>query len=477
VSSELATERIAPGLRARVFASADAPADASALEILETGVRDADLAVPPVVLPDFLHKSRMEMPSSIAIATRSTIRPTFTSSSVNCGMALLALDADRPSQEAVADFFVRVRDRLPWPPRRRVELTASEVLDAAERGGGFAAERFDLDGSALERIEEAGRIDIARYGGRDRLRAEIPWLVRQLARLRFGSIGPSNHFIELQHVEEILDPAAERLGLAAGQTTIQYHGGGGVLAGLIGRLYAQRIKVPRAMRPVMAVTKPMHHLARAGSAERRSLRRSLYFTPGAAIERASDEGERFMLANAAAMNYGFAFRLATYATLLALASETFGARGGELVVDSPHNSIYDEEVDGAPAVVHRHNSCRAYPADRMPAGSTFASTGQALLLPGTFRTASYLCVATPEAHRSSYSACHGAGAIISDFAERGISGADVRGRRTLRFGYDGRAPEDVAQLDDRGVDEALRILVDAGICRPVARLRPLGVLR
>ena len=34
------------------------------------------------------------MPSSIAVATLGTIRPEFTSASVNCGMALLTLDTD-----------------------------------------------------------------------------------------------------------------------------------------------------------------------------------------------------------------------------------------------------------------------------------------------------------------------------------------------------------------------------------------------
>ena len=50
-----------------------------ALEALARGVAEADLAAAPVVLPDFHHKHDMEMPSSIAVATRGTIRPAFTS--------------------------------------------------------------------------------------------------------------------------------------------------------------------------------------------------------------------------------------------------------------------------------------------------------------------------------------------------------------------------------------------------------------
>ena len=54
-----------------------------------------------------------------------------------------------------------------------------------------------------------------------------------------------------------------------------------------------------------------------------------------------------MLANAAAMNYGYAFRMATYAGPASSSPrDAFGGAPGSLVVDSPHNSIYEEEVAG-----------------------------------------------------------------------------------------------------------------------------------
>ena len=40
------------------------------------GVGGADLAAPPVVLPDFHHKSKMELPSSVAVATNAPSGPT-----------------------------------------------------------------------------------------------------------------------------------------------------------------------------------------------------------------------------------------------------------------------------------------------------------------------------------------------------------------------------------------------------------------
>jgi len=80
------------GRTPRVFDAPAVPADPKLVGALSAQVSEADLAAAPVVLPDFHHKSTMELPSSVAIATVGTIRPTFTSASVNCGMALIALD-------------------------------------------------------------------------------------------------------------------------------------------------------------------------------------------------------------------------------------------------------------------------------------------------------------------------------------------------------------------------------------------------
>jgi RNA-splicing ligase RtcB len=187
-----------------------------------------------------------------------------------------------------------------------------------------------------------------------------------------------------------------------------------------------------------------------------------------------------MLANAAAMNYGFAFRTATYAALNRIAAQVFGGPGGRLVVDSPHNSIYEEAVPGGKpgetAVVHRHNACRAYPAELSPPGTVFARTGQAVLLPGTHRTSSYLAVAGDRAADSLHSACHGAGTVVSDMVDRGLSDTDPQHRSTRRYRYDDSAPSSAIHFDDNGVNAALDVLVRNGLVRPVARMRPIAVL-
>ena len=418
------------------------------------------------------------MPSSIAVATTSTIRPTLTSASVNCGMMLIATDLPRPDMAAVTDFYRRVRARYPYPPTYRRDLTAEEVARCAAEGGDYAVERFDVDPAELDRVEERGLLDVERYGGLERVRRELPWSVVQLSRIRFGTIGPSNHFAELQEVEEILDGrTAELLGVGLGQITLQFHGGGGSLPGELGMLFGRRKRYPRPVRIQMAVQKPLYHLGRARSIDELRRRRELYFSQQyPPVDRDSAEGERLLLANAMAMNYGFAFRLSTYASLQTLFRQSFGATESRIVVDSPHNSIYEEEIDGESALVHRHNSARAYPASRMPGHPIFGQTGQPLLLPGTNRTSSYLCVAADQAATSLYSASHGAGANVKTFVQRGLSKSDPRGRTTLRFGYSSPEPTAVPQLDDRGVDDVIDVLTRHGVVRPVARLRPFAVL-
>jgi RNA-splicing ligase RtcB len=302
-------------------------------------------------------------------------------------------------------------------------------------------------------------------------------MATQLSRIRFGTVGPSTHFVELQEVEEIFDPeAAAKLGVKLGQITLQYHGGDGVLNIQMGARFGRRLAGSKALRLVMSVQKPLYQLASARSRRQLEERMSLYFSGSCPpVPREGEEGERLMLANAVAMNYGFAYRQATYSTLRSLARQSFGA-SMKLIVDSPHNTIYEEEVQGEVAVVHRHNSARAFPASKMRGHPVYADTGMPLLLPGTNRTSSYLCVAAEGADQSLYSACHGTGSIISDFERRGLSTTDPYGHTTLKFGYQDTAATVVPHLDDNGVNEGLRILASNNIVRPVARLRPFAVL-
>jgi tRNA-splicing ligase RtcB len=145
-------------------------------------------------------------------------------------------------------------------------------------------------------------------------------------------------------------------------------------------------------------------------------------------------------------------------------------------VDSPHNTIYEEQIDGLPAIVHRHNACRIYPAETQAGHPVFGQIGRPLLLPGTSRTASYVCIPGDRPDAALNSASHGAGDSIKRFVDAGISKPDPRGRVTLRFDYAAPQPVEVPHLDNRGVDDVMTTLITNGVLRPVARLRPFAVL-
>ena len=214
----------------------------------------------------------------------------------------------------MADFFRRFRERYPYPPDLPPRPDPRGGDPRAAEGAAFAVERFGVAATDVARVELGGRLDVDRFGGADRVRRELPWSVQQLSRIRFGTIGPSNHFVELQEVVEVLDPrAAALLGLSLGQVTLQYHGGGGSLPGELGLLFGRRRRYPpvgagadgRAEAALPLRARPVSRPAAAPT-------QPLFLgEPAPPIERDHAEGERLALANAMAMNYGFAFRLST----------------------------------------------------------------------------------------------------------------------------------------------------------------------
>ena len=129
-------------------------------------------------------------------------------------------------------------------------------------------------------------------------------------------------------MEEVLDPeAAELLGLERGQVTLQYHGGGGSLPGELGLLFGRRKALPAAGahpdgRSEASLPLRPRQVHRAVQAQEGAL--LLHGFPP--VERSGPEGERLMLANGMAMNYGFAFRLSAYASLRAIVRELVRCR-------------------------------------------------------------------------------------------------------------------------------------------------------
>jgi RNA-splicing ligase RtcB len=93
-------------------------------------------------------------------------------------------------------------------------------------------------------------------------------------------------------------------------------------------------------------------------------------------------------------------------------------------------------------------------------------------MPGKEQIVSYLCVGGVGAATSLYSVNHGAGQLAS------LLGKPLPDAATTRvYGYDGQAPTERPHLSDDGVMAVVNVLANANLAQPVARLRPVAVLK
>ena len=391
---------------------------------------------------------------------------------------LMTLDMDLPTAEAIGAFYVRIRDRYPHPPSWRRELLGGRRRSLPRRR--VPSSRSTATGStseALERIEARGRLDIARTGVSGACAVSCRGCPPGSSRFRFGTIGPSNHFVELQEVEEVFDEvAAARLGVRAGQMTVQYHGGGGVLAGQVGRLFGRRMKTSKYVRTQMAVQKPLYHLARAGSLEGRSFAGRCTSPTAVPTSRFGPEGEPLHARQRG--SHELRVRVPrcrpTPPSCGSLVRRSVRRRHPSWSTRRTTRSTRRTSRTRR-AIVHRHNSARAYPGvvdagrDRLRRGRSGHSHPRHppdLLLPLRRRLRPRTGACTRPATAP--------GRSSTPSRRAGVSGPSEDGHSTLRFRYGDDDPVAVEHLDDRGVDEALAILSRNDLVRPVARMRPVG---
>jgi tRNA-splicing ligase RtcB len=194
---------------------------------------------------------------------------------------------------------------------------------------------------------------------------------------------------------------------------------------------------------------------------------------------------------AAAANFAWANRQLIAHGVRRAFGEVFGrtpeALGIHQVYDLSHNIAKFERhlVDGrmTEVCVHRKGATRAFPAGHPDVPAPYREVGQPVLVPGDMGRASYVAVGAPGSMERSFgSACHGAGRNLSRHAAlkalRGVKIADELRRRGIEVRaerYDLLAEE--ASLAYKDVEAVIEATAGAGLARPVARLRPLAVIK
>ena len=393
------------------------------------------------------------------LAADGVISPGGVGFDISCGVRLLAADlgADelRPTLSVLMDRLSAAIPRGAGPGGVR-QLAGPGELDKVLAGGArYAVGQGHGSQRDLDRCEDQGLLAEA-----DPSRVSQRALERGLRQV--GSLGSGNHFLEVQVVDEVFDAAAAgAYGLVPGQVCVMIHCGS---RGLGHQVCTDHV---RAMGDVMArygISVPDRQLACAPAS--------------------SSAGRAYLAAMAAAANYARANRqLLAEAARRVFATTTGSAL--DLIYDISHNlaKIETHEVAGRALrlCVHRKGATRALPPGHPDLSADLMSSGQPVLVPGSMGTASYVLAGVPGGG-AFYSACHGAGRVMSRHqAARAVTGAALR--RRLEAGgiaVRGTSPRGLAEEAPeayKDVDRVVDAATGAGLCRRVARLVPIGVVK
>jgi len=158
----------------------------------------------------------------------------------------------------------------------------------------------------------------------------------------------------------------------------------------------------------------------------------------------------------------------------------------ELLYDCCHNIAKKETVSfegkAQRVCIHRKGATRALPPGDTRLPDRYRKTGQPVLVPGDMGRMSYILAGDENAGETFFSACHGAGRLLSRQKAKKIA----KGRRLIeeleRQGIRVMAASRSTLSEEipeayKDVAEVVSTMSGAGVARIVARLRPLAMVK
>jgi len=392
----------------------------------------------------------MELPDGV-------VSPGGVGYDINCGVRLLALPLNEYELGTTREQLVHAISR--------------EIPAGAGKHGALHLRGRSLDDVLREgprALPGARADDVACTESEGCLEGADPEAVSERARLRgsdqLGTMGSGNHFVELQVVEEVLDPVTGGVyGLVPGQLTVLIHSGS---RGLGHQVCTDYVRLMDARSDGYRIHLPDRQLACAPAS--------------------SPEGRQYLAAMAAAANFAWANRHAIADGVRRAIASVLGAGAAEGTVqiyDVAHNVAKVEVHGGVSVCVHRKGATRAFPAgsDEIPA--RYRGMGQPVFIPGSMGTASFVLAGEPGAMERSFgTTCHGAGRRMSRTAARKRIGGNELRRQLEARGIVVRCPSPKGLAEEapfayKDVDRVVRVVERAGLARRVARLVPIGVVK
>ena len=336
-----------------------------------------------------------------------------------------------------------------------IRLDEQEMDEMLRGGAKWAVARGYGSPEDLAFIEEGGCASGAR-----------PECVSREAKKRqlheMGTLGSGNHYLEIQRVAEIFDPAtAEAFELRRDDIVVSIHCGSRGLGHQIGTDYLKSMVID-GYRSI-----PDRELACA------TIR--------------SELGQRYLGAMRAGTNCALANRQIITHLVRSAFAEVMPGSSLTLLYDVSHNTCKIERhaIDGRSRelFVHRKGATRSFGPGHAELPLSLRAVGQPVLIGGTMGTESYILVGTGESEQLAFSsACHGAGRsmsrtqatklwqgrkLIDELGERGVL---IRTRS-----YRGVAEEAPGAYKD--VNAVAEAAEHARLARRVARLVPMVCIK
>ena len=384
---------------------------------------------------------------------------------INCGMRLVRTnlqwkDIEPHRRDLVDQLFHRVPAGV--GSSGLLKLSRSQFRDVVERGARWCLDEGYAWPEDLERTEESGCIAGARA---DTISDKA--IDRGLKQV--GTLGSGNHYLEIQVAERanVFDTqVAPVFGIDRDdQVVIMFHCGS--------RGFGHQVATDYLRQFLKVMDKKYDIPIRD-----RELAAAPFDSP---------EGQNYFSAMKCAMNLSFANRQVILHRIRETFSDVLGRDpkdlGLEQVYDVSHNTakLEEYEIDGRKRrlLVHRKGATRAFGPGMHDLPDRYRDWGQPIILGGSMETGSYLLRGTANAEKTFFSTAHGSGRIMSrrkakktwrgDALQRDM---DERGIYVRAAGMPGLAEE--AGGAYKNIDDVVEAIEQAGLSKPVARLRPVG---
>ena len=344
---------------------------------------------------------------------------------------------------------------------KSLAVSGREFEQVLELGARWAVKKGYAPPGDLDAHEDAGCI-----AGADPDAVSAKAIERGQPQL--GTLGSGNHFLELDVVDLVADAETARgFGLFEGQVVVLVHTGS---RGLGHQVCDDHV----------------HGMVSAASRHGIALPdRQLACAPVTSVE-----GREYFGAMAAAANFAFANRELIVFLIRKTFEEVFGGSferlGMRMLFDCCHNIAKMERIEWGgrriDACVHRKGATRALPPGDSRLPERFRRTGQPVLVPGDMGRMSFILAGASGARETFYSACHGAGRLLSRHeAKKRAKGRKIidelrsRGIHAMAASRATLAEEIPDAYKD--VSDVVDTMTGAGIATAVARLRPFAMVK